>query len=117
MKLIIAGGRDFGDLGLVYHWADLFKYHYDLECVVSGKAKGADRLGETWAEENDIPVKAFPADWKQFGKSAGPIRNNDMADYATALLAFWDMESKGTQHMIQAMLTREKEVVIIPYVT
>ena len=46
----------------------------------------------------------FPADWKVYGKQAGPVRNRQMLNYAKeeqgALLAFWDGKSRGTKNMI-----------------
>ena len=40
------------------------------------------------------------------GKKAGYLRNVDMAEYADALVAFWDGKSKGTGHMIDIVLKR-----------
>ena len=63
-------------------------------------ARGADTLGEQYAKERGIPIRYFPADWQTLGKSAGYQRNVQMAQYADALVAFWDGRSKGTKHMI-----------------
>ncbi len=41
---------------------------------------GADRVADAWAKRNMMPVKSFPADWDQFGKGAGPRRNQQMVD-------------------------------------
>ena len=104
IKVIIAGGRDFADyeelecfvsLVLTVHYLD----GHDVE-IVSGGARGADRLGEKYAKEMNLPVKVFPADWGTHGKSAGYLRNKTMAEYADVLIAFWDGESRGTKHMI-----------------
>ena len=46
-------------------------------------------------------IRTFPANWAEFGKGAGLIRNKKMAKYADALIAFWDGKSKGTKNMIQ----------------
>ena len=90
MKIIIAGGRNFNDFNLLIsrmnHYTSQKK---DIE-VVSGTARGADKLGEEWAKANDYPITHFPADWKKYGKMAGPQRNQKMAEYADALVAFWD---------------------------
>lgn len=99
MKVIIAGGRDFTNYALVETAVKLSCF--EISQVVSGKAKGADTLGEVWALANNVTVEAFPADWNQHGRSAGPIRNRQMAEYADALIAIWDGESKGTANMIQ----------------
>lgn len=98
MKVIIAGGRDFNDLEFLQK--KLGNFYYRISEVVSGAAKGADTLGEMWAYSKNIPVKQFPANWKEHGKSAGPIRNREMGKYADALIAFWDGKSKGTKDMI-----------------
>jgi len=68
--------------------------------IVSGAARGIDQLGEEWAEAQGLPVKRFPANWKEHHRAAGPIRNREMAKYADALVAIWDGQSKGTKSMI-----------------
>ena len=47
-----------------------------------------DLGGEKWAESRGIPVKRFPADWKRYGRGAGPKRNRAMAEYADAVALF-----------------------------
>ena len=69
--------------------------------IISGKAAGADALGELWADRHNIPVQGHPPDWAAHGRAAGPIRNAQMADEADALVAIWDGQSRGTRNMIQ----------------
>lgn len=100
MKIIIAGGRDFNDYKKLCEICD-YKLSMQSEIeIVSGTAKGADSLGERYAKERNYPIKQFPADWDTFGKAAGYKRNEEMANYADALIAFWNGSSKGTGHMI-----------------
>lgn len=73
---------------------------FTLSEIVSGGASGADSCGERWASVHELPVKTFLPDWNQHGKSAGIVRNVEMALYADALVAFWDGQSRGTKHMI-----------------
>jgi predicted Rossmann-fold nucleotide-binding protein len=68
--------------------------------ILSGGAKGADQLGERYAKERGITVEVYPALWSVHGRSAGYIRNRQMAQSADALVAFWDGRSPGTEHMI-----------------
>ena len=114
MRTIIAGGRNITD------------YRKVIDCikdsgaviteVVSGGAKGADAIGEQWADEEDIPVKLFPALWNrldvpgavirhgQFGPynaTAGHDRNRKMAKYADALILVWDGKSRGSKNMLK----------------
>lgn len=100
MKVIVAGSRDFNDYGLLE--ARLNHYFANLQhiTIVSGAARGADQLGERYAEAYGHDISSHPADWDQHGKSAGYIRNEEMAKEADALVAFWDGNSRGTKHMI-----------------
>ncbi len=108
MKVIIAGSRSFNNYSLLRQICDL-ELNRDSE-IVSGTANGADKLGEQYADEKGIRKKLFAADWTTHGKSAGYIRNEEMAKYADALIAFWDGKSKGTQHMIE--LARKYNLLI-----
>jgi hypothetical protein len=100
MKVIIAGSRDFDDYnGLCKYCDHVLQNQKEIE-IVSGTAKGADQLGEKYATERGYAIKKFPADWDKHGRSAGYIRNEEMAKYADALIAFWNGNSKGTEHMI-----------------
>lgn len=83
--------------------------------VVSGHALGTDRLGEIWAEHHNIKVTTFPANWQLHGKRAGYLRNIEMAEYADALVAFWDGMSKGTKHMIDIAKSKNLQVRVIKF--
>ena len=100
IKVIIAGGREFKDYKLLCKICDLKLRNKDDVEIVSGTARGTDQLGEKYAKERKYILKEFPANWDEFGKSAGYIRNKQMAEYADALICFWDGKSKGTKHMI-----------------
>lgn len=120
VRVIIAGSRTFDDYKFCEKKCNevFSKLHNDgvltgivekdirnIE-IISGTAKGADKLGELFAANYNIPAKQFPAEWDKYGKSAGHIRNEQMAKYATSdgamgvLIAFWRDMSKGTQNMI-----------------
>jgi hypothetical protein len=101
MKVIIAGSRTLSDYGIIELAVTNSKFT-PIE-IISGCAKGADRLGELFAKNHNLPVKYFPADWNRFGKAAGYKRNQQMAEYGDALVAVWDGKSKGTGHMINIM--------------
>lgn len=110
MKVIIAGSREITDLAEVHR--AIVKSEFDITQVVSGGARGVDRLGEQAASQRHIPVAIFLADWDGLGKAAGFIRNKNMATYADALIAVWDGESKGTAHMIKTMEALGKPVYV-----
>ena len=100
-RLIIAGGRDFNDYEALKNYVDFKLSRTEDEIqIISGGARGADLLGERYAAERGYLLRRFPADWKQYGKSAGVRRNREMAKNADALIAFWDKSSRGTKNMI-----------------
>lgn len=100
MKVIIAGSRGFNDYKVLCLICDHMLQNQKVVEIVSGTAYGADKLGEQYAKEHGFAIKQFPADWNKYGKSGGYKRNEEMAKYADALIAFWDGKSKGTKHMI-----------------
>lgn len=114
-KVIVAGGREFNDMELLTQELDrLLANKLQVE-IVSGGAKGADSLGEAYARLRGYPVKQFPADWDNLGKTAGPVRNGQMAEYADALVLFWDGKSRGSANMLQQANLRGLEVRIVRY--
>lgn len=115
MKTIIAGSRDFNDYELLC--AVIESCPWEITAVVCGKARGADSLGEDYANNNNIPVLPFPANWKLYGNGAGPIRNQEMADNADALIALWDGVSRGTKDMISRARRAGHKIMIYNYVT
>lgn len=116
MRIIVAGGRDFDDYGLMsFELSKVISFISSRPKIVSGGAKGADTLGEMYAKEYSYNIERFPANWDKYGKSAGYIRNEEMAKYSEMLVAFWDGKSKGTEHMINLALKHGLLVKIVKY--
>ena len=115
MRIIIAGSRSFNNYDLLAKVMDKVTANLDAVTIVSGAARGADTLGERWANEHNHTIISMPADWERFGKSAGYRRNEEMATIADGLVAFWDGQSRGTKHMIDIMKAANKPVRIIRF--
>lgn len=112
-RVIIAGSRDFDNYPMLAETMDymLSNVKDNAEIVVvCGKARGADTLGERYAQERGYQVDYYPADWNRYGKRAGYLRNEEMARNADALVAFWDGVSRGTKNMID--IARRMKLVI-----
>lgn len=122
-RLIIAGGRDYSDYQTLEQQCDYLLSRKVAEgykiIIVSGKASGADSLGEKYARNRNYTVAEFPANWNLHRKSAGYKRNVQMADYAIetegGLIAFWDNVSRGTKHMIDIASSKGLPYRIIQY--
>jgi hypothetical protein len=100
VKTIIAGSRG---IYLTVHEVDAIvrESGFEVTEVVSGGALGVDRAGEGWASRiSGVKLTRMPADWTN-GKRGGPLRNEEMAKYAEALIAVWDGKSPGTADMIR----------------
>jgi len=111
MKVIVAGSRHFNDADIIY--SVIKKSPWAITELVHGCARGVDTTAGQWAKENSIPVKEFPADWSQFGKAAGPIRNTQMAEYSDALIAIMFDGSRGTKNMIQTALNKNLQIFVV----
>lgn len=98
MRTIIAGSRTVTDPRVLDRAIAACGWRPTV--VLSGGARGADLLGETWAVDHGVPYEVYPADWNTLGLKAGYIRNVQMAAAAEALIALWDGQSRGTKHMI-----------------
>lgn len=112
MRLIVAGSRTGIPKEAVF---SMLNMEVDIDenlVIVSGAARGVDKYGEEWAYLNNVDVVQFPANWQQYGRRAGFIRNAEMARYADELYAFWDSRSKGTAHMIKVMEDLKKPVTV-----
>ena len=117
IKLIVAGSRQVFSIDLVMYVLNIYGFGdkqivNKVSQIISGGARGVDKLGEQIGNYYKIPIKCFPADWDNKGKGAGYIRNAEMAKYSDILLAVWDGKSKGTKHMISCMEKLNKKVLL-----
>jgi hypothetical protein len=118
MRLIIAGSRTvhptIADIDAAFDPSGLLFARVDVEEIISGCAPGADKAGERWAEHYKIPIKRMPANWDRDGRTAGKLRNRDMAIYGDMAIVFWDGMSSGSTDMVARMVARDKPVRVIP---
>lgn len=114
MKLAIVGGRNFNDYHLLLEKLYFFfEAHSQFDTLISGGAKGADSLGERWANHWGIKIERYLPDWDKYGKSAGFIRNQLIVDACDIVIAFWDGKSKGTADTINKAKIAKKPTFII----
>lgn len=75
----------------------------DGSVVIHGGANGPDSQAGACARRLGFEEIVEPADWKRYGRAAGPIRNQRMLDLhkPDKVLAFWDGTSAGTRDMIR----------------
>ncbi len=111
MRTIIAGSRSIEDYDAlkkaVLHASGIWG---SPTVIISGTARGVDRLGERWAEEHGVPVVQYPAEWGKYGRGAGVVRNREMAADADYAVILWDGVSNGTHNMVTEMAKLGKPV-------
>lgn len=114
-RIVIAGCRDYNNYDEAKKHID--EYISDIKkdntiIILSGGSNGADKIGERYAKENGFRIELFLADWKRFGKSAGPKRNKLMAEATDYVICFWDGKSRGTKSMIEYAQMYDKPLKI-----
>lgn len=109
MKICVAGSRDWLDRKYIFNILDASRKYFDIS-IVSGCARGADTIGIQYAEENNLELYKFPADWNKYGKRAGYLRNIEMAEFSDIILVFWNGKSNGSKHMIDLCKKLKKEI-------
>ena len=113
MNLAIIGSRDFDNYYLLETRINFIINQYDIDCIISGGARGADLLGKRYAKENNINYIEYKPDWDKFGKAAGVIRNKDIINTSDIVIAFWDGKSKGTKNSIDIAKKQNKKIYIV----
>lgn len=109
-RVLVTGSRDWADEAPILHAMteariSAVKDPQEMVLVSGACPTGADRIAEELAAALGWAIERHPADWNQFGKAAGPIRNNEMVKAgADICLAFMNPGSRGTLHCSQVAI-------------
>lgn len=120
VRLIVAGSRGYNNYDEFSAILKMFVEDLELKhpgepiLFITGRAKnGPDNMVIQWCVEHERPWVEYPADWDQFGKRAGYIRNTEMAEVGTDLIVFWDGKTKGSMHMYETGVAKELHVLSV----
>lgn len=111
MRVLVCGGRAFSDKRLVAKTLSPLHRQRAFSVLIHGGASGADEIAHLWAEFAGVPIERYPADWKQFGPAAGPIRNRQMLVDGKPDLVVAFPGGRGTANMVAQ--AREAGVEVI----
>lgn len=111
MRVLVCGGRNYGETRSerekVYRTLDAMP----IQVVIEGGALGADYVARAWAKLNAVPVETFEADWKQYGKAAGPRRNQQMLEDGKPDVVVAFPGGRGTADMVRRAKTAGVTVI------
>lgn len=106
--IIVSGSRTIQDYELVKGAIESSPWFGEIVHVHVGDARGVDTLTIRWCRENGITYTVFYADWDEWGRQAGPIRNQEMIDEGgEGVVLVWDGKSKGSASM-KSLATKAK---------
>jgi hypothetical protein len=114
-KVMVAGSRGFTDYQLLTATLDRLLTGRNEVVVLSGGARGADRLGERYAAARGLGVERFLPNWGHHGRAAGVVRNAEMVMIADVAVFFWDGSSPGTADGIRKARARGIPVEVVTY--
>ena len=115
MKILICGGRNYDPAMVIIKLSkdnfleNIIRDEFDLAwedykndiTIIQGGAKGADLGGKQFADYFGFNIEEYKADWKKYGKAAGPIRNKQMIDEGKPDLVIAFPGGSGTMNMIK----------------
>ena len=110
-KIAVIGSRTFTDYDVLKKALD----QYPAFILVSGGAKGADKLAEQYADEKGYEKIILKPDWKKYGKGAGLKRNQEIINLADEVVSFWNKMSEGTGHSLELARKKGMPVTIITF--
>ena len=112
MRVLITGGRKYDDRESLFATLDRLHAEHHFTVLIHGDARGADRLGGEWAEERGVEVLAYPADWRRYGRGAGPKRNQQMLEENPDLVVAFPGGS-GTRNMVEIAEKAGVTVIVV----
>jgi len=101
LRVLVCGGRDFADANLLWQRLEYAQeLHGKIAVIIHGGATGADSLAAEWANRERIKAICFNANWRKYGKRAGPLRNQRMIDEGKPDLVVALPGGRGTADMV-----------------
>lgn len=111
VRVLVCGGRDFQDTHYLYKTLDTYHKVNQIDVIIEGGARGADRIAGYWARKNKVDLLIYPAQWNLHGKGAGPIRNQQMLDEGKPNVVIAFAGGKGTADMVKRAKAAGVEVI------
>ena len=128
-RVLVCGGRNYNDYNRVKSVLNERHRTNQISVIISGMARGADLLGVQWANENNIDVDPYPADWDdltqpdalivvrrngtRYDLRAGFRRNQKMIDMGKPNIVIAFPGGSGTKDMMKRADLANIRVIVI----
>lgn len=101
MIVLVCGGRDYRDRAAVHRALDRLHAKRGITAIIQGAADSADRWAAEWGWDRGVQVGSYAAKWKELGKAAGALRNQEMIDHGKPDGVVASPGGRGTADMIE----------------
>jgi hypothetical protein len=113
VRVLVTGGRTFNDRDWLWAGLDLLSETIGgITEIIEGGATGADVRAHEWALRRGVKVTTVEALWDVHGRSAGYIRNSEMADMKPDVVLATP-GGKGTANMVDIARKRGLKVALL----
>ncbi len=100
MNVLVCGGRDYSDFQMVINTLAHIRRNRGIRVLMHGGAPGADALADKWGKLANVAIEVYKADWKKYGRAAGPMRNERMLKTGKPDLVVAFPGGRGTADMV-----------------
>jgi hypothetical protein len=105
MRVLACGGRDYRNSLYINTALDIIHAGSPITLLINGGAKGADTLSAYWAFKKGIERRTFVANWGNYGRAAGAMRNRLMLVEGKPELVVAFPGGVGTANMIEQAIS------------
>lgn len=127
MRIAIIGSRKISNTLLPEFYPNRDIFYFDVSIldsllpkiteeeitIISGGARGIDKVAEQYAKDKNLKTLILEPDWDNLGKVAGFVRNDDIIKLSDVILAIWDGTSNGTFDVIEKCLKKHKPIYLL----
>ncbi len=99
-RVIVCGGRQYKDRATMFATLDGLHALTPIGQLVQGGCRGADGMAANWANSRRVPIYLIEAEWEQYGRQAGPMRNQKIAELGADLCVAFP-GGRGTADMVR----------------
>jgi hypothetical protein len=122
MRVLVCGGRNFRNSGAVFDALDDIDKARPISVIIEGGQRkyemgrivgGADFWAFKWANSRCRRKLRFRAEWREYGRAAGPMRNQRMLDEGKPDMVVAFPGGDGTADMVARARAAAIEVMEI----